>query len=95
MAGQTNGTHARAKTRDSPRLKHGLAVKHAHQRWITDVSALRPRPCTVIAAGRSNARKLEWRTLGLLLDKGHGEQSRSSCARQALTQIAASLCSSQ
>ena len=70
MAGQTNDRRP-CEDAGQPQTKHGLAVKHAHQRWITDVSALRPRPCTVIAAGRSNARKLEWRTLGLLLDKGH------------------------
>src|SRR5712692_653713 len=39
---------ARAKTRDSPRRTFGSAVKHAHQRLITDVSRLRSHPCTII-----------------------------------------------
>ena len=92
MAGQTNDRRP-CEDAGQPQTKHGLAVKHAHQRWITDVSALRPRPCTVIAAGRSNARKLEWRTLGLLLDKGH--ESNLGHVWVTTTEIAASLRSSQ
>jgi hypothetical protein len=46
---------ARPKTGTAPRRTFGSAVKHAHERLITDVSRLRPHLCTIIPAAPAEA----------------------------------------
>jgi transposase len=57
-------TDARTKTQYSPRRNTDLRNQHAHQRSLTDVSAPRPRPCTIIVANLPNIDNV-WKTESL------------------------------
>jgi hypothetical protein len=67
---------ARPKTGTAPDEYPELRLKSAHQSLITDVSRLRPHPCTIIAAENSDANR-RWRhTLPKTLDEGHQSVTR-------------------